>query len=266
MMRIVVYAAIAVAIVIAVVLWQIDGGAPPTAPVPTSIPVPSADQPPPRSARAASPLVLAASWQPAFCEGQPNRTECRSQTASRFDATNFALHGLWPQPDYCDVGERDREADLDSRWSSLPAVSLPVTLRGDLDRVMPGTASNLERHEWIKHGTCYGADMVEYWSDALAVMSALNASAVRTLFAANIGRRLTQAQIRAAFDTAFGAGAGQRVRVACQDDGNRRIITEITIGLVGQITGPADFATLILASRPTDGGCDSGIVDAAGLQ
>jgi len=42
--------------------------------------------------------VLAVSWQPAFCETRPRLPECRSQTADRFDATNFTLHGLWPRP------------------------------------------------------------------------------------------------------------------------------------------------------------------------
>ena len=40
--------------------------------------------------------VLALSWQPAFCEGRPDKSECRTQTQNRFDANNFVLHGLWP--------------------------------------------------------------------------------------------------------------------------------------------------------------------------
>ena len=50
--------------------------------------------------------VLAVSWQPAFCEGHADAPECASQTADRFDATHFTLHGLWPQPrslEYCGV-------------------------------------------------------------------------------------------------------------------------------------------------------------------
>src|SRR5688500_1270964 len=41
-------------------------------------------------------LILAASWQPAFCEGASGKPECRQQGKSRFDANHFALHGLWP--------------------------------------------------------------------------------------------------------------------------------------------------------------------------
>ena len=66
----------------------------------------------------------------------------------------------------------------------------------------------------------------------LAVIGAINASKVRDLFAGAIGRSLTQDEIRAAFDESFGAGAGERVRVSCSRDGNRRLIGELTIGLV----------------------------------
>ena len=40
-------------------------------------------------------MVLAVSWQPGFCETRPRLPECRSQKKSRYDATHFALHGLW---------------------------------------------------------------------------------------------------------------------------------------------------------------------------
>ena len=211
--------------------------------------------------------VFAASWQPGFCEAQAGKPECASQTGDRFDAAHFALHGLWPQRlEYCSVPTADESNDKAGRWGDLPAVNLTVATKGELDTIMPGTQSMLERHEWTRHGTCYGTKADEYFSDALAMMSALNASSVRELFAANIGKRLTQTSIRAAFDTAFGAGAGERVRIACKDDGARRLITEITIGLTGTIGSPADFAPLILAAAPTDGGCNAGIVDPVGLQ
>lgn len=213
--------------------------------------------------------IFAVSWQPAFCEAHSNKPECRNQTADRFDASHFTLHGLWPQPRlnaYCGVGAADITADEDSDWNALPRVDLSASLRTALDQVMPGTRSQLERHEWTKHGTCYGATQEQYFTDALAMMTALNRSAVADLFATNIGRQLTQRQVRAAFDKAFGPGAGQRVRIACDRDGGRSLIGELTIGLTGAITGPDDFPALIAAANPTDGGCDIGTVDRAGLQ
>jgi ribonuclease T2 len=216
--------------------------------------------------------VLAASWQPGFCETRPDKTECATQTPDRFDASHFSLHGLWPQPRsnvYCQVAPDIAAADKAGRWEDLPEVALPREIRAELDTVMPGTASFLDRHEWIKHGTCHGGTMEEYYSDSLAVMRDLNASAVRTLFADNIGSTLTSGRIRAAFDEAFGFGAGSRVRVACVTDpsNGRRLIGELTIGLSGDIAGDTSLADLILAAAPTDdAGCPRGIVDAAGFQ
>jgi len=213
--------------------------------------------------------ILAVNWQPAFCEISPDKTECRNQRASSFEATNFTLHGLWPQPrdnEYCDVSNADRIASETGRWRDIAPLDLTLALRRELDEVMPGSQSALDRHEWIKHGTCYGSDVRDYYADALDLMLALNASEVTELFASNIGKRITLAQIRDAFDTAFGPGAGERVRIICETDGNRTIITELTIGLTGEVTGPDAFASMIAAASPTDGNCRSGQVDAVGLR
>ena len=72
--------------------------------------------------------------------------------------------------------------------------------------------------------------------------------------------------LRAAFDAAFGVGAGDRVTVECRGDRGRLLIQELKIALKGQITETADGGVLILAADPLSPGCDAGIVDAAGLQ
>ena len=213
--------------------------------------------------------VLAVNWQPAFCELSPRKTECRDQRANSFEASNFTLHGLWPQPrdtEYCDVSARDRFASEDGRWRDLPQLDLPLSLRRELDQVMPGSQSALDRYEWTKHGTCYGTDARTYYADALDLMEALNTSEVADLFGSNIGKRITLTQIRAAFDAALGPGAGQRVEVSCTEDGNRTLITELTINLTGTIDGPDSLASLIAAASPTDSDCRSGQVDAVGLR
>ena len=105
--------------------------------------------------------VLSVSWQPAFCETKRDKAECATQTPNRFDATHFTLHGLWPQPRrnaYCDVPPEMSLADKDGDWDRLPEPKLSDATRQRLAQVMPGTQSNLERHEWIKHGTCFHAD------------------------------------------------------------------------------------------------------------
>lgn len=222
-------------------------------------------------ARSSGPsFVLAISWQPAFCEGNSRKPECRSQSGSRFDATHFALHGLWPQPGtniYCGVSEADRRAATDGRWRDLPRLNLSLATARALAEVMPGSQSFLDRYEYVKHGTCHPAREPEaYYRDSLRLIGAINGSPVRDLFAANIGRAVSVAEIRTRFDEAFGPGAGERVRMSCRDDGSRRLIAELTIGLRGDVSGGTPVSELILASSPTDEGCPQGIVDPAGLQ
>lgn len=213
--------------------------------------------------------VLSVNWQPAFCELNTRVRECRDQRPNAFEATNFTLHGLWPQPrgnEYCNVSERDRWASQDGRWRDLPQLDLTMAQRRELDEVMPGSASGLDRHEWVKHGSCYDGDQRDYYAASLDLMLALNASPVAELFASTIGRRLTLGEVRAAFDSAFGPGAGERVSMNCAPDGNRTLITELRINLTGEITGPEAFAALITAADPADTSCRSGQVDAVGFQ
>lgn len=216
--------------------------------------------------------VFALSWQPAFCETKATKPECRAQNPNEFDATHFTLHGLWPQPNgnfYCQVSASDRANDNPAHWGDLPPVNLDAKTRAELDQVMPGTMSKLDRHEWIKHGTCYGKGQEEYFSEALNLLREVNASAVRDLFTRNIGKQLTSDQIRSAFDKAFGAGAGARVRVSCLVDpsSGRRLIGELTLGLSGPIGPDSKLGDLLLASTATNkAGCPKGTVDPIGFQ
>ena len=67
--------------------------------------------------------LLAVSWQPAFCEQRPKKPECASQTANRYDATHFSLHGLWPGPrsnSYCNIAKFIVDTDKKGRWGNYP--------------------------------------------------------------------------------------------------------------------------------------------------
>jgi ribonuclease T2 len=218
-------------------------------------------------AQESSGYVLAASWEPAFCQTDSGRRkrECRTQTAERYDATHFSLHGLWPDdlsdkaifPCYCDRGA-PRECDVE--LSDGPRIRVSQPIFDVLRKVMPGVMSRLHQHEWEKHGTCYeaektgpdaGADPDEYYSEAIVLMEKLNASPVGTLFAENIGRRLTRGEIEAAFDDAFGKGAAERLIIACDGSGRNAVIAELRINLEGDITPDSSLSDLILAAPPT---------------
>ncbi len=207
--------------------------------------------------------VLALSWEPAFCEKMRSKTECKTQTAASYDASHFSLHGLWPQPRrnvFCGVDRATAALDDQHQWEKLPAPQMSAETKAALDKVMPGTQSVLERHEWIKHGTCYpGGDADQYFRDAVRLTHEVNASVVQAFVAANIGKTIQTADLRAKFDEAYGKGAGERVRVACSPDG---LISELTIGLKGDIASGMKMADLIAASDPTDAGCPAGVIDA----
>lgn len=222
-------------------------------------------------AQARDAAVLAVTWQPAFCETKPRKPECRKLDARRYDADHFALHGLWPQGrrSYCGNSADVRRARAGGPWSKLPGIGLADDLRRPLLRAMPGALSYLHRHEWWKHGTCYADDADTYFRDAIALLDALNASEVREVFADRVGKQLPARTIRAAFDAAFGPGAGRRVKVRCRRDGERQLIVELQIGLVGDISAEAkrgNLRRLIRASRPVRPDCPGGIVDPVGFQ
>lgn len=207
--------------------------------------------------------VLALGWEPAFCEEHGDKAECQRETQQSFDATHFILHGLWPQPIgnfYCGVDRSLQMADRHSHWFELPEPDLSAATRERLTAVMPGVFSGLERHEWIKHGTCFHTDANAYFNRAAQLVEAVNASAAQALFEKRIGQRVSADEIRAAFDQTFGAGAGERVEVHCQGDGDEREISEIVVSLAGDVNGSAPLADLIRAAPAVDAKCPSGIV------
>ena len=206
--------------------------------------------------------VLALSWEPAFCEKMQGKPECKTQTAASYDASHFSLHGLWPQPRrnvFCGVDRATAALDDQHQWEKLPEPRMTAETKAALDKVMPGTQSVLERHEWIKHGTCYpGGNAETYFKDAVRLTNDVNASVVQAFIAAHIGKSIQTSQLRAKFDEAYGKGAGLRVRVSCSADG---LISELTIGLKGDISSGTKMADLIAASEPTDPGCPAGVID-----
>ncbi len=220
----------------------------------------------PKGSRDAVPFyVLALSWQPAFCEAMRGKVECQLQNAQSYEATHFALHGLWPQPRrnvFCGVDRSAAALDDQHQWEKLPIPQLTPATHAALKKIMPGTQSLLHSHEWIKHGTCYpGGSAESYFADSVRLTEAVNASAAQKFMADNIGKVIETENLRKAFDETFGAGAGARVRVACDKSGR---IAEITIGLRGDVPAGTSVADLIAASAPTDAGCPSGLVDPVG--
>jgi ribonuclease T2 len=224
-------------------------------------------------AQAAPPVdyVLAINWQPAFCEAKAGRPiECRGQTDDRFDASHFSLHGLWTQgAEYCQVSPKIRDIDSQRDWAELPPLKLSKALQKQLTIKMPGVAADLDRHEWYKHGSCYSATAEEYFSEAIALLDQVNESSVRQFFIEHIDQEVSASEIRAAFDQAFGQGAGSKVQIECERYPNRdrqRLIYEVEIGISGKNIQPdTPIQSLIQAAPVVDRGCPRGAIDRVGI-
>ncbi|MBL0374502.1 ribonuclease [Rhizobium sp. KVB221] len=212
-------------------------------------------------------MILGVSWHSGFCEGWSKAPECASQTAESIDARQFSLHGLWHVgKTYCGVPEALKAQDKQRKWLDMPELALDDDVKAELVRAMPGARSGLDRHEWIKHGTCSGDLAVDYYAQSLRLLDTLNGSAVQELFERNLGKALGESEIKAAFEQALGSGAGDKVRMRCRKDGDRQVITGLTIGLGKGDGSEADLRALVAAAGTTKFGCPEGIVDEAGLQ
>jgi ribonuclease T2 len=191
--------------------------------------------------------VLALSWQPAFCETHRDKLECLTQTSTRFDAKALVLHGLWPQPKgavYCDVDSKVKAQDKAGKWDKLPASTLSASSWAVLQKVMPGT--------------CSGMSQERYFKTSAQLLALVNRSSVRTLLKSRLGTLVMRKDIVAAFDKAFGAGAGKRVVFKCQKVGARWVLTEMRLHLSGALgstlSGKADLGRLLLAAEPVSPG------------
>ena len=183
--------------------------------------------------------VLALSWQPAFCETRPNKTECVSQDENGFDAKNFVLHGLWPNVrnrgksyGYCNVPEKFRKRS----WCDLPALKLSKGVRKRLRTFMPGSASCLQRHEWYKHGSCSGLSPDEYYALTDKLVRMVSETEFSKFISANIGRYVKRNAVLNAFDKEFGKGSRSFLELKCKTKKGIKFLTEIRIYLRKDLT------------------------------
>ncbi|MBU1666824.1 hypothetical protein KKC13_00250 [bacterium] len=204
--------------------------------------------------------LLAISWQNAFCQTHQYKKECKRMTKKDFGASNFVLHGLWPQPrnnQYCNVSKKEVGMDKNKQWHSLAHLDLNATVRSELSKLMPGYHSNLHKHEWVKHGTCYGTNANEYYADAMNLLTQLNDSKVQDYFEKNIGKTIELKDIQKIFNEEFGQGSGEHVTMKC----NQGLITELWLHLG---SAEKDLKGLLFKGGKPKSSCYKGRVDAVG--
>jgi len=208
--------------------------------------------------------LLALSWHNAFCETHRYRKECKRHASSllrsKSNETEFVLHGLWPQPRtkvYCNVDKAFVTADKSKRWRDIPCLALDDEVETDLAKIMPGFASDLHKHEWVKHGTCYGTEANAYFADAISLVKQVNDSALGMLFKKKIGQYISLQEVRTLANKTFGQGVGNRVVLQCKNG----LITELWLQLG---TGSDDLGTLLQRGKQMYSRCKGGRVDKAG--
>jgi ribonuclease T2 len=209
--------------------------------------------------------LLALSWHNAFCETHRAKKECKrplfSFSSDKYREKHFVLHGLWPQPKnktYCKVESKVVSLDKHKQWNRLPNLDLSDEVKKDLPSIMPGFASSLHKHEWVKHGTCYGTDANRYYEDAIRLVRQVNDSKVGNFFSNHIGKRVTLQQIRAVFNRSFGVGTGKRVELKCK----KGLVTELWLRLGA---GSDDIGRLLKQGTPVRSRCQGGFIDKAGF-
>ena len=182
---------------------------------------------------AASPVenyALAISWEPAFCLTNSSKPECKSETPTRQDNHAFSLHGLWPQSgSYCGVSSTLKKDDENGDWSALPAVVLSASTEAALQVVEPGTMSDLDRHEWIEHGTCSGLSQQDFFAPTIAMLDSINASNLGSTVSANVGGSTTLAKLQAAAALDYGTYAKTDIEYLCVTSSGKSYLEEVRL-------------------------------------
>jgi ribonuclease T2 len=203
--------------------------------------------------------LLALSWQPGFCLTHGSKKECKSGNSRSYSASHLSLHGLWPQPRnnaYCGVSETDRSIDRKGRWDLLKPLTLSSGTKKELNKVMPGFVSLLQRHEWIKHGTCYSKTAEQYYVDSIHLTNQINLTSLDEMITKNKGKKVTLSAIRKNIAESLGKDAASRVAVRC---GLNNLITDLWIGLSGDIQ-KTPLNKLMAQGDAPQSNCKSGLV------
>ncbi len=151
--------------------------------------------------------LMALSLHPAFCEnGNAAKQDCQVLTAADHARRPLVIHGLWPE---------NLEPESYPRDCDGPKLSLPTSLRAELEDWMPGMASGLHSHEWRKHGTCSGLDATEYFEQSIALARTAN-RALRDSLLASVDKQVSAEELRSAANR-VAPGYGDTITFHCQN-------------------------------------------------
>ncbi|PYB73570.1 MULTISPECIES: ribonuclease T2 family protein [Pseudomonas] len=118
-------------------------------------------------------LVYSVTWQPSFCLMNPKMPGCNSPPNA------FLSHGIWPyskseggaspitnrHPQFCEAPSGcTGKACVISDEEMNEIMTIPR-----LAKLVTSNPEGMFRHEWRKHGTCYGGTIKDYFSDLVSL-------------------------------------------------------------------------------------------------
>jgi len=115
-----------------------------------------------------------------------------------------------------------------------------------LAEVMPAVASCLEKHEWIKHGTCTGFTGEDYFSRASALVTFISGTSAGRYLSANAGRTVTADALLAAFERDFGAGARSMVKLTCVKARGASLLSDVRLKLAHPLRPAGELGKMLL--------------------
>ncbi|WP_456480640.1 ribonuclease T2 family protein [Nautilia sp.] len=169
--------------------------------------------------------ILALTWLNGFCKAYPKKPVCINRKNGDYSLTHFTLHGLWPKKkEYC----------------SYKPLKLSKNFMKILEKYMPGAKYGLAKHEWKKHGTCFGTDPETYFITGIKFTQQFNETLLLQFFRMHMGQSVSIKRMRWMFGQIFGKGNTRKFQMVCKNG----YITEIRINLKGDPVN-GDFYQLI---------------------
>ena len=170
-------------------------------------------------------------WQPGACLTRDELAGpgCASRTPADPGSRQFGLHGLWASTP---AGLR-AQGMRDPVWWHYgcywyapghtvpqnscrnPALDLPHLLRARLQRAMPAAQACLDRHEYFKHAQCFGFRPAPFFTRALDMLDAVNASTFTAWVRAHAGRMVSRAALLEAFRAGFRLDSPRPLELRC---------------------------------------------------
>jgi len=186
--------------------------------------------------------ILALTWMNGYCKANPKKPFCLNRKPSDYSVMHFTLHGLWPK---------------NKNFCSYEPLKLSRRFMKILEKYMPGARYGLAKHEWKKHGTCFGTDPETYFITSIKFTQQFNETMILQFFRMHMGQTVSLKRMRWMFSQTFGAGNSRKFQMLCQNG----YITEIRINLKGDPLKD-DFADLINNADEMKGvrQCQMGII------